>query len=186
MSCMKPPFKLGKSEKCLLLTVSVRQMRVCTWRSFVTCNRLCIWSCDPPQGPGHAYPRLRAWSSRRGQVVGMTRKINIWGNGGSSRLSWSRYPPLSSLPSLRKGLRVPMLCWVLLPLLHSLCLLTLPAPPTPSLLEKQKLPCSCRLFSEECLIALPDWVSLAGGWHWLYSISIRLPSWENVPFIPPF
>lgn len=36
------------------------------------------------------------------------------------------------------------------------------------------------------LIAPPDWVSLAGWWHWLYSISILLPSWENVPFIPPF
>lgn len=35
------------------------------------------------------------------------------------------------------------------------------------------------------LIAPPDWVSLAGWWHWLYSISVLLPSWENVPFVPP-
>ena len=97
---------------------------------------------------------------------------------------------LSSLTS-RKDWLVPMLCWFLL--------LASPPPPYP-LLPHHSACLSHSPFSRKAetflqlpgffpwrisLIAPPDWVSLAGWWHWLYSISTLLPSWENVPFTLP-
>lgn len=84
-----------------------------------------------------------------------------------------------------------MLCWF--PLLAS-------APPPYPLLPHHSACLSHSPFSRKAetflqlsgffpwrisLIAPPDWVSLAGWWRWLYSISTPLPSWENVPFILP-
>lgn len=178
-------------------------MRFCTRGSFVTCNRFCrceLWALLGTQAtpisvcmvinPGLSSP------ARGGKLVGTIVKINLWETGGSGRFSLK---PVSSFFAfafflLRLQERTGW-CWCFVD-----SVFLLPPQPRHPLLPHHSACLSHSLFSRNAetflqlsgffpwrisLIAPPDWVSLAGWWHWLYSISTLLPSWENVPFILP-
>lgn len=117
-----------------------------------------------------------------GKWQGLTMNMDAYKSGESSRT-----PPSPFLTSWKGWVGMPALLIPLLPpspphlcaLAH--CLSSL----LPSRNSESFLQLSGFFPWRISLIAPPDWVSLAGWWHWLYSISVLLPSWENVPFVPP-
>lgn len=92
----------------------------------------------------------RITSEKVEKAAGPPPSLPFWLHGwvGWERLlCWFHFPPIIFLPQ------------------HS-------SSPVFSPLEIWKVSCSCLFPWRISLIAPPDWVSLAGWWHWLYSISV--------------